>query len=137
MFVKVHESLVDFKEDSALQTWIYRITINICLDRIKARKAKKRFAQIQSLFGIESSSSLPVEFDHPGVKLEDKESVAAIMSVMNELPENQKTAIILKSIEGLPQKEIASILDIGEKAVESLLIRAKQNIRKKLNQRKG
>ena len=59
------------------------------------------------------------------------------MSVMNELPENQKTAIILKSIEGLPQKEIASILDIGEKAVESLLIRAKQNIRKKLNQRKG
>ncbi len=130
VFVRVHGSLDSFRKGSTLKTWIYRIAINQCLDRVKANKAQKRFAKAQSLFGIESESSLAPDFDHPGVKLEDKEAVQSIMKAIDILPENQKTALILKSMEGLTQKEIAAVLDIGEKAVESLLSRAKSNLKK-------
>jgi RNA polymerase sigma factor (sigma-70 family) len=132
VFVKVYESIELFKNKSTSKTWIYRIAINHCLDRLKAKKAQKRFALMQSLFGIGDSTHSLKDFDHPGVKLEDKEAVQEILMAINDLPANQKSAIILKSIEGLPQKEIAAILDIGEKAVESLLSRGKQNLRKKI-----
>lgn len=137
VFVRVHSSLHDFNENSAIKTWIYRIAINLCLDRIKARKAQKRFAKIQSLFGLTSGEIHAVEFNHPGVEMEDKEGVKEIMGAINALPENQKTAIILKSIEGLSQKEIAAIMKLSEKAVESLLSRAKAGLKKKLNETKG
>jgi RNA polymerase sigma factor (sigma-70 family) len=58
--------------------------------------------------------------------------VEKIMKEINSLPENQKTALILKGIEGLSQKEIASILKIKEKALESLLSRARANLKKRL-----
>ena len=133
VFIRVHQSIDSFQEDSTLKTWIYRIAINHCLDRIKAQKAQKRFAKIQSLFGFSENSSIAVDFNHPGVKLEDKEAVESIMTAIDLLPTNQKTALILKSLEGLTQREIAEVMNIGEKAAESLLSRAKMNLRKKLN----
>ena len=73
------------------------------------------------------------DFNHPGVLLEDKEEVEYIFKTINELPERQKTAILLKSIDGVSQKETANILNISEKALESLLSRARANLKKKLN----
>ena len=55
------------------------------------------------------------------------------MTAIDLLPTNQKTALILKSLEGLTQREIAEVMNIGEKAAESLLSRAKMNLIKKLN----
>jgi RNA polymerase sigma-70 factor (ECF subfamily) len=49
---------------------------------------------------------------------------------INQLPDNQKTALILKYIDDLPQREIAEVMQVSEKAVESLLQRAKQQLRK-------
>ena len=134
VFVKVHERLAGFKGDASVTTWIYRITINTCLDRLKARKRKKR-----SLLGWLSLSDEQVErsavvpFDHPGVMMEDREALERVFVVINELPEKQKTALLLKSMEDLSQNEIADVMGLSPKAVESLLSRARENLRRTLS----
>jgi RNA polymerase sigma-70 factor (ECF subfamily) len=93
---------------------------------------------MQSLFGKTGNEIVQItDFNHPGVELENREAVKAIMKIIDELPENQKTAIILKTIDDLKGKEIAEIMSISEKAVESLLSRAKNNLKEKLNSSEG
>ena len=130
VFVKVHERQAGFQEKSSLKTWIYRITANHCLDVLKARKRQKRFGFIKNLFGGENEMEVP-DFNHPGVQLEDREALEALYRQIDGLPDNQKTAIILKYLDDLPQKEIAEIMQLSVKAVESLLQRGKNNLEKK------
>ncbi len=139
VFVKVSLSLKDFKEESTLATWIYRISINKSLDYIKAKKRQKRFAFITSIFKEDSNEVKhdPPEFNHPGVKLEDKEALETIFKYINKLPDNQKTALILHKIEHMPQSEVAEIMEISPKAVESLVQRAKTNLSKLLKNSEG
>ena len=92
---------------------------------------------MQSLFGKTGEEVIPQKnFDHPGVELENKEAIQELMNLIQELPDNQKTALILKSIEGLSGKEIAEVMKLSEKAIESLLSRAKQSLKQKINQAK-
>ena len=131
VFLSVHQSFSSFKGESTLKTWIYRITINKSLDYIKSKQRKKRFAFLTSLF-FDNSSDLKHDqptFDHPGVLLEDKESIAAIFK--------QKTALILHKIENKTQVEVAEIMQTSPKAIESLIQRAKTNLSKKLNTNEG
>lgn len=133
VFVKVHERLPSFKGDASVGTWIYRIAINTCLDRLKARKRKKR-----SLLGWFSLSDEQVErsaslvFDHPGVAAEDREALERLFAVVDELPEQQKTALLLKTTEDLSMNAIAEVMGLSPKAVESLLSRARANLRQRL-----
>lgn len=137
IFVKIYGKIDGFRSDSTLKTWIYRITITHCLDVIKAKTRQKRFGFMQSLFGKSGEEEIPQKnFNHPGVELEDKESLQELLELIQELPDNQKTALILKSMDGLAGKEIAEIMKITDKAVESLLSRAKQNLKIKLEQTK-
>ena len=73
-----------------------------------------------------------IDFKHPGILLENQEKASYLFAAINELAETQKTAFILTYIEGLPQQEVASIMDNSVKSVESLLQRAKTNLKKKL-----
>ena len=137
IFVKIYEKIDGFRSDSTLKTWIYRISITHCLDVIKAKNRQKRFGFMQSLFGKTGEEVIPQKnFDHPGVELENKEAIQELMNLIQELPDNQKTALILKSIEGLSGKEIAEVMKLSEKAIESLLSRAKQSLKQKINQAK-
>lgn len=139
VFISVHQSLDSFNEQSKISTWIYRISINKSLDFIKAKKRKKRFAFLTSLFKNEGASIKydKAGFDHPGVLIEQKEGLEKIFFFINQLPENQKTALILNKIEHQSLAEIAEIMNIGEKAVESLVQRAKKNLLTKLNPNEG
>lgn len=137
VFVKIHLKLDTFNNQSQLSTWIYRICVNCCIDFIKAKKRKKRFGFLTSLF-YDDSNDLRHDigdFNHPGVELEQKEAVSALFAMIDTLPFNQKTALLLSKIEQKSQKEIAAVMDISEKAVESLLHRAKENLLKKINPR--
>jgi len=135
VFVKIYQRYATYNPAAAsLKTWVYQIAINQNLDFIKARKTKKRFGFITSLFYAETNE--PIEevghFDHPGVILEDKEELQILFDIIDTLPDNQRTALILSKIEDRPQKEVAEIMNLSVKAVESLLQRAKQTISKKL-----
>lgn len=134
VFIEVYRSLSQFKEQSALSTWIYRITVNKSLDHLRKKNRHKRFGFLSSLFYEDSGEVMhdKPHFDHPGILLENKEKARHLFTAMETLPENQKTAFILFNIEDLSQKQIAEIMDTSPKAVESLIGRAKQNLRSKL-----
>jgi len=139
VFVAIHESLEDFNKQAQLSTWIYRIAINKSLDFIKFKKRKKRFGFINALF-LEDSNELRHDiptFDHPGVLLENKEATEVIFRYINALPEKQKTALILNKLEHKSQAEIAEIMNMSIKAIDSLIQRAKVNIQKKMELNEG
>ena len=133
VFIQVYRSIDQFKGDARLSTWIYRITTTKALDHIRSRRRKKRFAFITSLFGPNDELvHEPVDFQHPGVALDRKEQAALLFRMINQLPDNQKVAFTLHKTEGLSYQEIADIMELSVSAVESLLFRARQNLRKLL-----
>lgn len=139
VFVAIYQSFNNFNHDSKISTWIYRITINKSLDYMRARKRKKRFGFLTSLF-FEDSNELKHDlpyFEHPGVALEHKETLQHLFKRINQLPENQRTALILHKIEEKSQAEVAEIMEISPKAVESLIQRAKANLLKKSDAGEG
>lgn len=124
VFVSVHKNMERFKAKAAIKTWIYRIAINKSLDYIKAKKSNKRRFFLKSHKIEQDNIQLP-SFDHPGVILENKEATQRLFKAINQLSDKQKTALILLKIEDKSQKETAQIMKLSEKAIESLLQRAK------------
>lgn len=135
VFIQVYRSVQQFKGDSLLSTWIYRITVTKSLEFIRSKKRKKRFGFFSSLFGDDNKPlHEPEDFNHPGVQQERKEDAALLFKLIDQLPENQRIAFILNKVEELSYREIADILKTSESAVDSLLQRARQNLRKKINE---
>ncbi len=133
VFVQVYQSVGGFKGQSKLSTWLYRITISKSLDFEKSRKRKKRFAFVQSLFGENGEAKYhPVEFNHPGVVLDNKERASELFKALQQIPNKQRIAFTLNKMEGLNNQEIADVMGTSFYAVESLLARAKLSLQKKL-----
>lgn len=134
VFVEIYQSAEKFAGNAALSTWVYRITVNKCLDFLRYQKRQKRFAALKSLFWGETGELRydPPDFDHPGVLLERQEAARLLFGAIRQLPEAQQTAFILSYVEDLPQAEVADVMGLSRKAVESLLQRAKANLRKRL-----
>jgi RNA polymerase sigma-70 factor (ECF subfamily) len=135
VFVEVYRSVETFKGESKLSTWIYRIAITKSLDHLRSKKRKKRFGFMTSLFGTEGNEPRydPADFVHPGVLLENQEKAAYLFKAIDQLPENQKVAFTLCKIEGQSYQEIAEIMQMSVSSVESLMFRAKQNLKKLLS----
>jgi RNA polymerase sigma-70 factor (family 1) len=133
VFISFFKNFEQFEERSNLKTWIYRITINKCLDFLKAKNRKKRFAFVSSIFNQDQTiKHESIDFDHPGVALENKENAAILLQAINQLPQNQRTVFLLSQTQGLGNKEIALVMGKTVGGVESLLQRAKVNLRKLL-----
>jgi RNA polymerase sigma-70 factor (family 1) len=133
VFIEIYKSMNGFREDASLNTWIYRIAVNKSLEFIRRKKVKKRFALLTSLFGNEQEQSIQVpDFNHPGLIMEDREMGQILFKAIDKLPKNQNTAFVLHNIEGLSYQEIAEVLKTTLSSVESLIFRAKSNLRKYL-----
>ncbi len=128
VFVKIFKNKSSFKNQSKIETWIYRITINCSLDHLKSKKRfKRRFLNnYLSLDNINSSNYS--DFNHPGVLLENKEEVIRIFNCINELSNNYKNIIVLLKIENKSYEEVSEIMNISVKAAESLFSRAKKKL---------
>ncbi len=131
VFVEVFRRMNQFRGESALGTWVHRIAVTKSLELLRYRKREKRQAYFKQLLGLDAPGveARAGHFDHPGVALEDQERARLLYQAIDHLPENQRIAFSLRQIEGLSQKECAEIMDISEKAVESLQIRAKNKLR--------
>jgi RNA polymerase sigma factor (sigma-70 family) len=131
VFIQVFRSIHQFKGDSKLSTWLYRITTTRALDLLRSRKSKKRFGLMQRLFGDGNEPIYEVpDFNHPGIALEKKEDAARLFKAIRQLPDNQKTAFTLHKLEDLSYKEVSEVMKTSVPAVESLMHRAKLNLRK-------
>ena len=134
VFIKVFEKIGTFKGDAKFSTWLYRIATTTALDHLRSKKRKKRFGFLQSLGGSgDEKESIP-DFHHPGISLDNKERAAVLFKAIDALPENQKTAYTLHKLEGLSYRDVSEVLNTTVSAVESLMSRANQNLRKELEE---
>ena len=110
----------DWRQGEAkVSTWLYRVVINLCTDRLRARKRRQTDALDQVAEPEDSA---------PGVVagLIEADRMAALTAALAQLPDRQREAVVLRHIEGLTNPEIAEILQIGVEAVESLTARGKR-----------
>lgn len=131
VFLKVFNTIDTFREESKLSTWIYRITLNICKNRLR----RKKILNILSLnYWDEESNQCELRNDNasPILEFEKSELQKNVRLAIDSLPMKQKAAIILSRYEEKTYAEIAEILGTTISAVESLLFRAKENLAKKL-----
>jgi RNA polymerase sigma-70 factor (ECF subfamily) len=135
VFLQVFRSIHQFKAEAKLSTWLYRITTSRALDLIRSKKSKKRFGVIQRVWGGDEEVALDIpDTHHPGVALEQKEDAGKLWRAIAKLPENQRVAFTLHKLEGLPYQEVSEIMGNSLAAVESLMHRARLNLKKILEQ---
>lgn len=126
VFLEIYQSLDKFRGDSTLSTWIYKIVINKCLQHIRGKNTLKRKSDTISI--KEQILNIP-GFDHPGVTLENKELANTLMRAIDLLPEQQRIAFTLHKIDRMSHEEISAIMNKSKSSVESLIHRAKENLR--------
>jgi RNA polymerase sigma-70 factor (ECF subfamily) len=138
VFITVYKSLRDFRGDSQFSTWLYRVTVNHCKNRIKYLGRRKYYSS-QSLDepmegndGEVMARQLADEHLDPLGRLEQKEVQNTVQEKMNELDEEQRTVLFLRDIEGMSYQEIADILDLREGTVKSRIHRARLELKEKL-----
>jgi RNA polymerase sigma-70 factor, ECF subfamily len=134
VFLEIFNSMKGFRQSSALSTWIYRITVNRSLNAVKRNKQRQIFTRIEKLFGIESQekSAFANGSSIENNKVTDDETRKLLKESVSGLPENQRTVFILCKYEELSYKEISEVTGLSISSIESLLHRAKMNLRKKL-----
>jgi RNA polymerase sigma-70 factor, ECF subfamily len=124
VFVKVFHALKSFRQDSGFSTWLYRITANSALDRLKQRKRSvARFVPMEEshLSGIAASQGT----DHG-------EESMLIERALHELPTLQRAVVMLRHIDGFSTKQVSDILKCSEGTVKTHLHRGLKKMRKKL-----
>jgi len=134
VFMRVWQAAKTYKPEAKFTTWIYRITANLCFNDLKSSRRKKWFSFQQS--GDHSRTTIEETLSDGAPSAEDlfleKERSRQISEALQSLPDNQRMALVLKRYDDLSYDEIARILDCSVSAVESLLVRAKRTLQKKL-----
>lgn len=136
VFIKVFKALKRFRSESSFYTWIYRITVNTCKNRIKSldyRRLKKKI-QLPDETYTESNriAAAVMSNDSPAESMEKKERMKQIQTAINKLPPDQKAVIVLRDIEGFSYDEISEITGHKLGTVKSKLSRARNDLRNKL-----
>lgn len=134
IFVKVFQKLESFRAEAQTGTWIYRISVNHCLDILKSKKRKKQLFNFISFIPFITDNIATV--NHDSKKIEDKQAEQLLYQKLLQLPEKQLTALVLIKLEGISIERAALIMKLSYKAVESLLQRAKQNLQKQIDSAK-
>lgn len=133
VFLKVYQAGKTYEPTAKFTTWVYRITVNVCLNRI--RSARTRQAVSLDAPG-EEDRSMDVP-DNPaetvGQKLEREELEAKVREAMEALPDTQRTAVLLRRFQELSYEEIAQAMETTVPAVKSLLARARQRLKELLD----
>ncbi len=131
VFIEIYNSINNFKAESTLSTWIYRITVNKSLDALRKQKRRNRFNLYDNsdkeIKSIADSNTL-----NPDEIFESNERISILNSAIDKLPDTQKTTFVLHKYEQLSYKEIAAITGNTLSSVESLMHRAKENLKKHL-----
>ena len=130
VFLRVYRSLPDFKEESSVTTWVYRITVNTAID-LTRKKTRRRE---NSLTGYGEDDEAPErdiidESFSPELHYEKTELREALGNAIAGLSEEHRKIIIMRDINGMSYSEIGEILSLGEGTVKSRLFRARDRLR--------
>ena len=129
VFVEIYHALKKFRGDSKLSTWIYRVAVTKSLDEIKKQKRQKRITSFGKILGIDDFVHWLAGGTRPDKILEAEEDYTHLLNALNKLPDNQRIALTLSKIEGYTNPEIAEIMQTTLTGVDSLIYRAKNNLK--------
>jgi RNA polymerase sigma-70 factor (ECF subfamily) len=133
VFIKAYRALQGFRGDSAFYTWLYRIAINTAKNFLVAQSRRPPGDDLEA----ETAEQLEVggrlkEYGTPEHELLTEEIAATIKAAVDELPEDLRTAITLRELEGLSYEEIAEAMSCPIGTVRSRIFRAREAIDKRL-----
>ncbi len=127
--LRVYVSLSKYRGVASLSTWIYRIATNVCLDELRRRKGR----QAASLEEMAQAGRLPQDrAETPEQAAERRYVGETLQRALTALPDDQRAAIVLRDIQGLPYDEIAQILQTNINTIKSRIARARQSMRRTL-----
>jgi RNA polymerase sigma-70 factor, ECF subfamily len=133
-FLKAYQALATFRGGSTFETWITRIAINKCRDRLKRKRLVVYFHQraADDFDGEESEDRAPSPEPTPERMLHAKQIQARLREAIGELSPRQRTVFVLKHMEERSIPEIANLLELDSGTVKSHLFRAANKIRERL-----
>lgn len=133
-FIKAYRALGNFRGDSAFYTWLYRIAINTAKNYLvsRSRRSSDYQVDIQDAEAIENAPQLQ-GMETPERLLLNQEIIDTIKTAIDKLPEEMRTAIMLREFEGMSYEEIAQAMDCPVGTVRSRIFRAREAIDNKLN----
>lgn len=136
-FIKAFKGLKRFRFESSFSTWLYRIAVNTCKNRMKSLeyRFRKKTASLDNpdIKAHGNPGDDIVDGSHsPDLEFEKKQRSHLVQKAINTLPEAKKTMIVLRDIEGLSYEEISNITGINPGTVKSKLARARQDLKTKL-----
>lgn len=129
VFLRVYRSIGKVTVGTSLFSWIYRITLNLCIDELRRKKFKRMLALDTS---EESSSDHSIAIEHPSSASDDvmtNEKKAQILDALKKLTPAHRTALVLREYEDMSYKEISDTLQISEQAVKSRIFRAREELK--------
>ncbi len=126
VFVKAYRSLKGFREDSSVYTWLYRITLNLCVNCLRRRKLKNALS-LESLAGW-----FPGRQAAPDREMAREDVGGAVEEAVSRLPSRQRTVFLLRQYEGFSHEEIAQALNRSVGAVKANYFHAVRRLQKEL-----
>lgn len=132
-FIKAYRAMPNFRGDSAFYTWMYRIAINTAKNYLVAQGRRLSFtsSDVQEAEQFDGESNLK-EYATPENLLLKDDVEKAVFSAIEQLPDDLRTAIILREMEGLSYEEIAQAMTCPVGTVRSRIFRAREAIDKRL-----
>lgn len=133
-FIKAYRALPNFRGESAFYTWLYRIGINTAKNYLVAmgrRPQTSNEIEVEDAENFEDGDELRT-VETPETELMTKEIAKTVQLAIESLPEDLKTAIVLREIEGLSYEEIAEMMDCPIGTVRSRIFRARESIAERL-----
>lgn len=136
VFLRVFRTLPQFRGQSSLKTWIYRIVVTQASNRMRWWRRRKQSAQVAwdehtAAHGEVAESR---NFAMPDRVLQQRETATRVMAALDSLPFDQRVAIVLREIDGLSYEEIATSLNVAVGTVKSRLARARFALRETLGE---
>ncbi len=127
VFIKLYRARDKYTPKAKFSTWLYRITVNHCLNEIRSRKSQPTSVAPIEEVTEEGQTASPDDQIHQG------ELRQTVKEAIDSLPENQRMAVILARYEEMSYEEIAETMKTSLEAVKSLLHRAKESLQQKLS----
>ena len=130
--LRVYRAISGFKGQSSFSTWVYRVTMNTCLDELRKRKNRPS----ASLDGLVDAGWSPADSgESPEGHAMRTELRQSLQKFMGELPEDMRAAVVLRDIQGYSYEEISRILDANVGTIKSRISRGREKLREKITAR--
>jgi len=137
VFLRIYRSAATYKPLAKFSTWLYKIATDICIDYQRKNKHKHEFVSLDNPVTTEEEEikrEIPDQSTvAPDISIDKKQISEIIQSALFSLPTNQRLALTLRIYENKSYQEISKILGCSISGVESLLFRARQNLKQKLS----